>query len=54
MGFTCNVVRGFSAFTPCLEHVPAGGGGSVDNALVCVCTCRGLFFAFGSLRTCTK
>ena len=26
----------------------------VANALVCVCICRGLFFAFGSLRTCTK
>ena len=34
MGFTCKVVRGFSAFTPCLEHVCAGGGGgSVANAL---------------------
>ena len=27
MGFTCQVVRGFSAFAPCLEHVRAGGGG---------------------------
>ena len=26
MGFTCKVVRGSSAFTPCLEHVRAGGG----------------------------
>ena len=34
MGFTCKVVRGSSAFTPCLEHVRAGGGGgSVANAL---------------------
>ena len=33
MGFTCQVVRGSSAFTPCLEHVRAGGGGSVANAL---------------------
>ena len=32
MGFTCKVVRGFSAFAPCLEHVRAGGG-SVANAL---------------------
>ena len=33
MGFTCQVVRGFSAFAPCLEHVRAGGGGgSVANA----------------------
>ena len=27
MGFTCKVViGGSSAFTPCLEHVRAGGG----------------------------
>ena len=26
-GVTCQVVRGSSAFTPCLEHVRAGGGG---------------------------
>ena len=26
------VVRGSSAFAPCLEHVRAGGGGSVANA----------------------
>ena len=34
MGFTCKVVRGFSAFAPCLELVRAGGGGggSVANA----------------------
>ena len=32
MGFTCQVVRGFSAFSPCVEHVRAGGGGSVENA----------------------
>ena len=55
MGFTCKVVRGISAFTPYLEHVRAwGGGGSVANTLVCICICRGLFFAFRSLRTCTK
>ena len=27
MGFTSKVVRGFGTFTPCLEHVRAGGGG---------------------------
>ena len=32
MGFTSQVVRGSSAFSPCLEHVRAGGG-SVANAL---------------------
>ena len=26
MGFTCQVVRGFSAFAPYLEHVHDGGG----------------------------
>ena len=31
LGFACQVVRGFSAFAPCLEHVCAGGGGSVAN-----------------------
>ena len=42
MGFTCKVVRGSSAFTPCLEHVRAGwggGGGSVANALFHVYVC---------------
>ena len=29
LGFTCQVVRGFQAFAPCLEHVCAGGGGVV-------------------------
>ena len=33
MGFTCQVVRGSGAFNPCLEHVRAGRGGSVANAL---------------------
>ena len=33
LGFASQVVRGFSAFAPCLEHVCAGGGGgSVANA----------------------
>ena len=37
LGFACQVVRGLSAFAPCLEHVCAGGwgvggGGSVANA----------------------
>ena len=30
LGFACQVVRGFSAFAPCLEHVCDGG--SVANA----------------------
>ena len=55
MGFTCQVVKGSSAFTPCLEHVRAGGGGSVANALFsCHDKCWGLYFAFGSLRTCME
>ena len=29
LGFTCQVVRGFQTFAPCLEHVCAGGGGGV-------------------------
>ena len=29
LGFTCQAVRGFPSFAPCLEHVCAGGGGSV-------------------------
>ena len=28
---TCQVVRGSSAFTPCLEHVRAGGGGVMPH-----------------------
>ena len=32
LGFTCQAVRGFPTFAPCLEHVCAGGGGgSVAN-----------------------
>ena len=31
LGITCQVVRGFQTFPPCLEHVRAGGGGSVEN-----------------------
>ena len=27
LGCTCQVVRGFPTFAPCLEHVCAGGGG---------------------------
>ena len=27
LGFTCQAVRGFPTFAPCLEHVCAGGGG---------------------------
>ena len=34
MGFTCQEATGFSAFGPCLEHVCAGGGGSVANTLI--------------------
>ena len=32
LGSACQVVRVFCAFAPCLEHVCAGGGGSVANA----------------------
>ena len=45
MGFTCQVVRGSSAFTPCLEHVRAGGGGSVANALFHVMKALGILFS---------
>ena len=31
LGSACHVVRVFCAFAPCLEHVYAGGGGSVEN-----------------------
>ena len=33
LGFTCQAVRVFPTFAPCLEHVCAGGGGggSVAN-----------------------
>ena len=55
MRFTGKVVRGFSAFVPCLEHVRArgGGGGSVEN-VVFFYICRGIFVAFISLCICTK
>ena len=53
MGFTCKVFRGFSAFTPSLEHVRAGGGGGQMHYFVCM-KALGLYFAFGSLRTCTE
>ena len=29
MVFTCKVARGLGTIAPCLEHVRAGGGGSV-------------------------
>ena len=28
-GYTCQAVSGFTTFTPCLEHICAGGEGSV-------------------------
>ena len=46
MGFTCQVARGSSAFTPCLEQVCAGGGGgSVANALFHVMKALGIIFS---------
>ena len=30
-GCTCQAVRGFPTFAPCLEHICAGGRGSVAN-----------------------
>ena len=30
-GCTCQAVRGFPTIAPCLEHICAGGGGSVAN-----------------------
>ena len=27
LGCTCQAVRGFPTFAPCLEHICAGGGG---------------------------
>ena len=43
LGFACQAVRFFPpTFAPCLEHVCAGGGGSVANmGLVSLCL-RGL------------
>ena len=37
LGFACQVVRGFTSFAPCLEHVCAGGGGSVANEGLVLC-----------------
>ena len=31
LGFTCQAVRGFPTFAPCLEHVCAGGGGGCSK-----------------------
>ena len=55
MGFTCKVVRGSSAFTPCLEHVRAGGGGggSVANALIHFMRALGIILSIRLLLTCT-
>ena len=36
LGFTCQAVRGFPTFAPCLEHVCAGGGGGGSVAIVCL------------------
>ena len=38
VGFTCKVVRGSSALTPCLEHVRAGGRGECYKCTIsCIC-----------------
>ena len=43
LGCTCQAVGGFPTFAPCLEHICAGGGGSVANmGLVLLCR-RGLY-----------
>ena len=34
LGFTCQVVRCFPTFAPCLEHACAGGGGGGSVAIV--------------------
>ena len=52
VGFTCQVVRGFSAFALCLEHVCAGGGGSVANASLVVSDSVGSYRYF--TFTCTE
>ena len=54
LGSTCQVVRGFGAFAPCLEHVCAGGGGSVANVGLVVRDSVGSYRYFTSLRTCTE
>ena len=56
LGSTCQVVRGFSTFAPCLEHVCAGGGGggSVANVGLVVRDSVGSYRYFTSLRTCTE
>ena len=33
-GWTCQVVRGFPTFAPCLEHICAGGGSVANMGLV--------------------
>ena len=44
LGCTCQAVRGLPTFAPCLEHICAGGGGSVANmGLVLLCR-RGYIF----------
>ena len=53
MGFTCKVVRGSSAFAPCLEHFRAGGGGSVANTLFHFMRAFGIILSIRLLLTCT-
>ena len=47
LGCTCQAVRGFPTFAPCLEHICAGGGGggasSVANMGLVLLWRRGLY-----------
>ena len=56
MVFTCTVVRGSSAFTPCLdfrERSCWGGGGRVANALFHFIRALGIILSIRLFLTCT-
>ena len=42
LGCTCQAVRDFPTFAPCLEHICAGGGSVANMGLVLLCR-RGLY-----------
>ena len=49
LGCTCQAVTDFPTFAPCLEHICAGGGGSVANMGLALSCRRGLYIYVGML-----
>ena len=46
LGCTCQAVRGFPTFAPCLEHICAGGGGGSVANMGLILLCRGGLYIY--------